>query len=428
MNLFKRFTAEGKQDAISPTYCAAKWFEGTILLHKGATASCHHTPLTPIGTDLTTPSNIFNSPRKIADREEMLEGKKPVGCNYCWTIEDNGGLSDRRVKSKSLLNKVKWHKKTDITSTPVELEIAFDRTCNLSCAYCGPTFSSKWANEIKSIGPYKNLITEKRYNDPGESIDDENNPYINAFYSWWPELSKTLRVLRITGGEPLMSPNFWTFINFLNTKKFDGELHINTNLINHKGEVDKLINQTKNFKVKIHTSLESSFKQAEYVRAGFEETTWLQNVRTIMNKTNWVLNVTTAVSNLTVFSYLDYLKIMAALKQQYGNKRIEITCNFVNYPVFMRIDLIPRHRRFDAAFEVRLWLMDNSSCLNKHELEQVQRFMTIVGESEQAMNDTHFKLNDAISDLKNFVEQYDTRKGKKYTRLDPRFVEWYESI
>ena len=428
MNLFKRFTSEGKQDSISPTYCAAKWFEGTIWFHKGATASCHHTPLTPIGLDLSKPSNIFNSPRKVADREQMLSGERPIGCNYCWTIEDKGGISDRRIKSKSLLNTVKWHKKTEIESTPVQLEIAFDRTCNLSCAYCGPTFSSKWANEIKSHGPYENLITEKRYSEAGDYIDDENNPYINAFYNWWPELSKTLKVLRITGGEPLMSSNFWRFINFINTQNFKGELHINTNLINHKGEVEKLISQTKNFKVKIHTSLESSFKEAEYVRAGFEETTWLKNVRTIMTQTNWVLNVTTAVSNLTVFSYIDYLKIMSTLKQQYGNKRIELTCNFVNYPVFMRIDLIPRHRRFDAAHQVKAWLEENDDCLTKHEITQVKRFITIVGESEQAVNDPHFKLEDAIKDLKLFIQQYDLRKGKSYTRLDPRFVEWYESI
>lgn len=426
MNLFKRFTAEGRQDAISPTYCAAKWFEGTLWLHRGATASCHHTPLTY--TNINKPADIFNSPRKMADREQMLLGEKPEGCNYCWNIEEQGSVSDRRIKTKSLYNKVKWHKKTDLESTPVELEIAFDRICNLACAYCGPTFSTKWASDINANGPYKDLVTEGRYDKLTGFIDEGDNPYIDAFYAWWPELEKNLKVLRITGGEPLMSPNFWKFLDFISTSKFKGELHINTNLINHKGEVDKLIERTKNFKVKIHTSLESAFEQAEYVRHGFNHYIWRSNVHKILAETKWELNVTTAISSFTVWNYINYLDIMASLKRTYGKERVEITCNFVNYPVFMRIDLIPRDQRFEAALDVMLWLPENKKLLNKHEVQQIERYIKIVGDSEQALNDPHFKIEHALSDMKEFVKQYDKRKGVNYKLLDPRFVSWYESI
>jgi len=421
MNLFKRFTAEGRQDAISPTYCAAKWFEGTIWLDKGVTASCHHTPLDPIKLLPGKPNSLFNSPNKMMDRVDMLMGKRPSGCSYCWDIEDAGGISDRRIKSKSLMTKVKWYKKAELASTPVQLEIAFDRTCNLQCAYCGPTFSSKWVNDIKQ-GPYQNLITENRYTILEEVIAKEDNPYVDAFFAWWPELEKTLKILRITGGEPLMSPNFWKFIDFVNASGFEGELHINTNLINHKGEVDKLIDRTKNLKVMIHTSMESGFAQAEYVRAGFSQDIWMDNVTKIMTKTKWVLNVTTAVSSFTVWNYIDYLSIMLMLKRMYGKKRIEITCNFVYYPAFMRVDLIPQDKRALLAMVVMDWLGRQRKYLNKHEIEQVQRFIIIVGGSEQSINP------DALKDLKTFVPQYDKRTGRSYTWLDNRFVEWYESI
>lgn len=421
MNLFKRFTAEGKQDAISPTYCAAKWFEGTVWLDKGVTASCHHTPLDPIKLLPGKPDSLFNSPNKMLDRADMMMGKRPPGCSYCWDIEDTGGISDRRIKSKSLLTKVKWHKKPELSSTPVQLEIAFDRTCNLQCAYCGPTFSSKWVNDIKQ-GPYQNLITENRYTILEEVIDKDDNPYVDAFFSWWPELKKTLKVLRITGGEPLMSPNFWKFIDFVNASGFEGELHINTNLINHKGEVDRLIDKTSNLKVMIHTSMESGFAQAEYVRAGFSQDIWMSNVTKIMTQTDWVLNVTTAISSFTVWNYVDYLNIMLLLKRQYGKDRIEVTCNFVYYPTFMRVDLIPNEQRALIAMVVLDWLNRQRKHLNKHEIEQVQRFIIIVGDSEQLIN------TNALKDLKTFVPQYDKRTGRSYTWLDERFVEWYESI
>lgn len=422
MNPFKWFTAEGKQDAVSPTYCAAKWFEGTIWLDKGVTASCHHTPLDPIKLLPGKPESLFNSPNKILDRVDMMMGKRPAGCSYCWDIEDAGGVSDRRIKSKSLLTKVNWHKKTELTSTPVQLEIAFDRTCNLACAYCGPTFSSKWANDIKHNGPYQNLITDSRYNTPGESIDSEDNPYVDAFFAWWPELEKTLKILRITGGEPLMSPHFWKFIDFVNSSGFKGELHINTNLINYKGEVTRLIEKTKNLRVMIHTSLESTLDQAEYVRSGFDKNAWMTSVNTIMLQTKWVLNVTTAVSSFTVWNYIDYLDLMLMYKRIHGDKRIEITCNFVYYPEFMRIDLIPKDQRYRIAMTVLEWLGQQRARLDKHEIDQVQRFIIIVGDSEQVIN------NNALLDLKTFVQQYDQRRGHSYKCLDKQFVEWYESI
>jgi organic radical activating enzyme len=422
MNLFRRFTSEGKQDAVSPTYCAAKWFEGTIWLDKGVTASCHHTPLDPIRLLPGKPDSLFNSPNKMLDRVDMMMGKRPLGCSYCWDIEDAGGVSDRRIKSKSLLTKVKWHKKTELSSTPVMLEIAFDRTCNLACAYCGPTFSSKWANDIKQNGPYTNLITDSRYNTPGESIDSEDNPYVDAFFAWWPALEKTLKLLRITGGEPLMSPHFWKFIDFVNSSNFEGELHINTNLINYKGEVSRLIEQTKNLQVMIHTSLESSLDQAEYVRSGFDKNAWMTSVNTIMLQTDWVLNVTTAVSSFTVWNYIDYLDLMLMYKRIHSKKRIEITCNFVYYPVFMRIDLIPQKQRGLIATVVTEWLARQANWLSEKEVNQVKRFITIVGSGEQVIN------TNALLDLKTFVQQYDVRKGKSYKCLDKQFVEWYESI
>ena len=30
------------------------------------------------------------------------------------------------------------------------------------------------------------------------------NPYVDAFWKWWPELYRDLHTFRITGGEPLL--------------------------------------------------------------------------------------------------------------------------------------------------------------------------------------------------------------------------------
>jgi hypothetical protein len=109
-------------------------------------------------------------------------------------------------------------------------------------------------------------------------------------------------------------------------------------------------------------------------------------------------------------------------KRMHGKKRIEITCNFVYYPAFMRVDLIPQEQRSLIATVVTEWLARQAKWLSEKEVNQVKRFITIVGNGEQVIN------NNALLDLKTFVQQYDVRKGKSYKCLDKQFVEWYESI
>ena len=38
---------------------------------------------------------------------------------------------------------------------------------------------------------------------------EEENPYVDAFWEWWPEMNKDLNILRVTGGEPTMHTSTW---------------------------------------------------------------------------------------------------------------------------------------------------------------------------------------------------------------------------
>ena len=42
----------------------------------------------------------------------------------------------------------------------------------------------------------------------------QTNPYVDAFWRWWPDLYKDLHTFRITGGEPLMSQDTWKVFRF----------------------------------------------------------------------------------------------------------------------------------------------------------------------------------------------------------------------
>jgi hypothetical protein len=72
------------------TACQLKWTWSTIMLNRGTTSSCHR-----VRQDTLTPENFLNfhnTPKKLNDRQLMLEGKRPAGgCEYCYKIEDAGG-------------------------------------------------------------------------------------------------------------------------------------------------------------------------------------------------------------------------------------------------------------------------------------------------------------------------------------------------
>ena len=52
---------------------------------------------------------------------------------------------------------------------------------------------------------------------------EEENPYVEAWWKWWPEVSKTLNILRITGGEPLMHKSLWDLFDKLEADNEHGE-------------------------------------------------------------------------------------------------------------------------------------------------------------------------------------------------------------
>ena len=45
-----------------------------------------------------------------------------------------------------------------------------------------------------------------------ELYEEDNNPYIKAWWDWWPEVSKTLNILRITGGETVNAQKYMAFV------------------------------------------------------------------------------------------------------------------------------------------------------------------------------------------------------------------------
>ena len=65
-------------NSISPSFCAAKWYNASIHLGHGYTGSCHLPLPHPIDLEQikTNPSAIHNTDHKKSMRKMMLEGTR----------------------------------------------------------------------------------------------------------------------------------------------------------------------------------------------------------------------------------------------------------------------------------------------------------------------------------------------------------------
>ena len=240
--------AKQKLETISPSMCMAKWLQVSLHLPQGRTHSCYHPPTHRIPLDeLEENVNaLHNTKHKMLERLQMLSGDRPEGCQYCWNIEDapNGPhLSDRHYRSSEWWAQEAWDEVVnndwDYNIQPRYVEVNFNQACNFKCSYCSPHLSTAWEDDIKEHGQFEFSIGSS-HNDIAAledaklmplKIKQSENPYVDAFWQWWPQVYPTLRVFRMTGGEPLMDKNtFRVFDYIIENPNPDLEISLTTNM------------------------------------------------------------------------------------------------------------------------------------------------------------------------------------------------------
>ena len=364
MNLDELNKAKNMKDRLNSVgsgYCLAKWDQVTMHFHTGMTHSCHHPAPHRISLeDLeNNPTAIHNSKQKIEQRKAMLCGERPSGCNYCYKMEDNNPdtISDRYLKSANLfedrfdkiLASGEGH-----NHIPSYLEVSFSNACNLKCNYCSPTFSSMWQQEQETSEPIMLFDNESRkrhweyhnldwLKSKGELPykHREHNPYVDAFWKWWPELRKEIKYLRLTGGEPLMAKDTFKLLDEIEQNPIpDLDFSLNTNLNTPQKNWDRFIefikrNEDSNIvkKITLFTSIDGWGKQAEYVRSGLDFNMLWERLNYLIEEHPTVDNtVMTTYSLMSIPSYKEFLVNVHKLKQKHN----KYNGRFVNYAEFFK--------------------------------------------------------------------------------------------
>jgi len=432
-------------DIKSDSFCGAKWYNATIWLGSGQTTSCHHPLPHQVSVEdvVRNPKALHNTQKKKMEREQMQKGERPAGCEYCWKIEDIGrdNISDRVYKTVIYDDEDLNYAFRTPASEDVDLqtlEIAFDRTCQFACSYCNPAFSSTWVKDIKNNGAYTNLVSDGRnhfthIHDSSQLYRfGEVNPYVEAFFNWWEtDLHRTLKELRITGGEPLMSGETWKLIDWFKTNrgKSATRLAINSNL-GTEVDVDRLLDAVDGVTIDLYTSNESVGLQAEYIRDGLLWDDWVNNCEKIMSSGKLRgFHVMCTINALCLDTLDSFLDCCINWKREYGKNFPSFSLNILRFPSFQSPLVLPDNLRTHYKIRLQAWLDTNkdSEFVHEYELNQLQRlidYLDVVktphaGAAEQSV---------LQRDFKQFYEQYDQRRNKNFTKTFPTLANWYNTL
>ena len=446
-----------KLNSVGKGMCLAKWTQVTLQLQTGHNHSCHH-PVTHKISEMEitqNPSALHNTSFKKNRRREMLEGLRPKECDYCWNIEDNSSdFSDRIYKSAepwSLPHFDEVLKTKGIKDiNPKYVEVSFSNICNFKCSYCGPAFSSRWMEELEQFGAYP---TTDKFNSLDYNIAEnkmpfkqtEYNPFVEAFWKWWPDLYKDLHTFRITGGEPLMSKDTWDVLDYIiehpNPNR-ELNLAINSNLGIPDKLVDRFIEKVKRItdegRVKefiVFTSCDSWGEQAEYIRNGLVFNKFWDNVNKLMTQCPRVnLTFMATYNGLSIPNYHKLIEGVYQLKKEYGStdrywaSAAFLDTSYLRYPAHQTAQVIPQdwakniYQQAQLADFLAVPLFENKyigySDIEIQKIKRTYDWMKSVKHDENLLRNQY--------NFGKFIQEHDKRRGTDFSKVFPEYEEFYE--
>jgi organic radical activating enzyme len=204
---------------------------------------CFATPNKTLGkydATNTLPFDYFMSDEMEQIRQDMMEGKRIQGCEYCYKLEDKGQPSPRTHK---------YNKKYSVhTATVKDIDLKLrigGSLCNLGCYMCIPYNSSFRRQELKQSG-IKTLWDNAKgssYNAEdlvpgiGYSFDDNaknvSTKRFNEIVDNIVDNIDKVRSIKFIGGEPIIIPRMWEIMDRIPTEAAK-DIHVTfqTNLTN----------------------------------------------------------------------------------------------------------------------------------------------------------------------------------------------------
>jgi len=441
-------SAEQMKEQLGHALCLAKWKQVSLHLQTGLNNSCYHPPLHAIDpvAIASNPAALHNTEYKKTQRRIMLQQERPAECSYCWNMEDQGKLSDRHYRSGEHWAAVDFEQIKNSTGAeddviPSYVEVNFNNACNLKCSYCSPQFSSSWHDEAQRMGPYATST-------PHNSLDHftgnrriiparEHNPYVEAFWSWWPRLYPTLEHFRMTGGEPLMDKNTYRVFDYVlaNPSK---KLHLNvTSNFSVEPELFKrYLGYVKNIcdgrieHFMQYVSVDSGIpEQAEYIRHGLDYMRMFDNVNRYLTEIPSYNSLTFIITmnNLSVTGLKSLLGWILFLRRTHSKtyQRVWFDTPVLRTPTWQSLQILPASYAAKLE-EVKAFMLEHMEDpryphqgFKDYEVARLDRDIAWMRSGQTQDHST------AQADFYRFFAEHDRRRNTNFLKTFPEMRSWW---
>jgi len=439
------------ENEVGPTFCLAKWHHVTMYLQSGETHSCYHPQphKIPLSEIIDNPSALHNTSEKKEERKLMLDGGKPSGCQYCWNIEAMGPdyISDRHIRNASIFTEERYEQTTkglwNQNINPEYIEINFGNECNFKCGYCHPKYSTSFYKEIEKYGPVTTVQNHRCDVDWMKLYQrEDDNPYVDAFWKWWPELRKTLTIMRITGGEPTLHKSTWQLLDSIEQDPMPWlELNINSNLGTKPLLIERLSEKVKNLtdsgkikSFKLFTSMDTWGKRAEYIRTGLDLELWEQNFHTYLKNTDSPITFMITFNIFSVTTFKSFLEKFIEWRKIYGwyddpanpQHRVRFDTPYLRDPIQYDMNILPKEEFMPYMHEALSYMKDNTDdtradAFSTIEYEKFKRVVDYMAETAYSEE----KLLQGRRDFYNWFNELDERRETDMLSIFPEYLGFY---
>ena len=295
--------------------------------------------------------------------------------------------------------------------------------------------------EIKERGFYPTLHGHNRLdwlekNDLVPIPPSQPNPYVDAFWKWWPDVYPQLRVFRMTGGEPLIDPNTFRVLEYVTENPNPNlTLSLTSNMCPPDKAFDRFLAHAKDLTEKksiqqfsLFASIDSVGAQAEYIRFGLNYEQFNRNVEKYLAIDGTVISFILTFNNLCVGSLKNYLDWIIDLRKRYstsGSQRIHFDTPFLRAPEYMSLQMLDEETKtklrevIDSA-QTLVSPEGDLTGLTETEMAKLRRLAAWASED---VNEQFRSLKRA--DFFLFFREHDVRRGTHFLKTFPELESFW---
>jgi hypothetical protein len=298
------------------------------------------------------------------------------------------------------------------------------------------------------VGRFGGYSTSTTHNDPAHFSGRrrpipvrEDNPYVDAFWEWWPSLYPKLKHFRMTGGEPLMDRNTYRVFDYvLAFPKPDLHIDVTSNF----SVEEKLWQQYFNYVSQLcntniehfmqYVSLDTGIPEhAEYIRHGLDFVKCIGRANLFLEEIPYRNSLTFIITmnNLNILGLKDLLRTILSLRKRHSTtyQRVWFDTPILRQPAWQSLQILP------AVYAKRLqdvinWMKENLETPDKpfqgfkdYEVQRMQRVVDWMQEGSK-LDQEYVIIQRA--DFYRFFNEHDKRRNTDFMKTFPEMREFWD--